>query len=401
VQCSKAKPVTLNIMPRAKTKITFSSVSSANFFFSLALFTILYINSSFFSLFLGEKGIGVLYIVSALLAMGTLIMAPAILERFGNYMSILVASLLATMILIGLAAFTRAEFILPLGAILGSLFLFITFSIDIFVKGLSKSVKRTGHLRGTTLTITNTALILGPLFVGFFLTNGDYWKVYLLSSIFLTIGLLIAFFRFDSFRNPSYDVLNFGEILKKIQGNKDLLDILGAHFLLRMFFAWMVIYMPIYLHQYIGFSWSEIGIIFTIMLLPFVLFELPIGKIADDFLGEKELLLTGFVILIFSTASITVMSSTSVISWALLLFLTRVGASFIEITTESYFFKKVDKEDASIISAFRMLRPLSYIAAATLGTIALFIFPFHATFFILALYTALALPLCLSLHDTK
>jgi MFS family permease len=388
-------------MPRPKTKITFSSVASANFFFSLALSTILYINSSFFSLFLGEKGVGVLYIVSALLAIGTLIMAPAILARFGNYKSILVSATLATMVLIGLAAFTRTEFILPLGAILGSLFLFIVFSLDIFVKGLSKSINRTGHLRGATLTITNTALILGPLLAGFFLTNGDYWKIYLVSTVFLVAGVMVALFKFCTFRNPAYDVLDFKAVLERIRSDTNIRDILGAHFLLRIFFAWMVIYLPIYLHQYIDFSWSEIGIIFTIMLLPFVLFELPIGRMADDFLGEKELLLTGFIILILSTASITIMNSSSVIAWALLLFLTRTGASFIEITTESYFFKQVGKEDVSMISAFRMLKPLSYIAAATLGTITLFVFPFHATFLILALYTAFALPLCLSLHDTK
>ena len=64
----------------------------------------------------------------------------------------------------------------------------------------------------------------------------------------------------------------------------------------------MVIYTPIYLHEHIGLPWSDIGIIFTIMLLPFVLFEFPAGKLADGKWGEKEPPIIGIILIAVSTA---------------------------------------------------------------------------------------------------
>tara|TARA_Y100000031_G_scaffold104660_1_gene115116 strand:- start:54 stop:545 length:492 start_codon:yes stop_codon:yes gene_type:complete len=163
----------------------------------------------------------------------------------------------------------------------------------------------------------------------------------------------------------------------------------------------MVIYMPIYLNQHIGFSWPEIGIIFTIMLLPFVLFEYPLGRLADTKIGEKEILIIGFIILIFSTAFIPFMNTTSLIPWAILLFITRVGASFAEITTESYFFKHVDGTDTSTISLFRITRPVSYIVGPLIATIGLFFLNIQYIFLILAVVLLFGLYFSFKIKDTK
>jgi MFS family permease len=95
---------------------------------------------------------------------------------------------------------------------------------------------------------------------------------------------------------------------------------IGVQFVLNFFFAWMVIYLPLLLAKEIGFSWDKIGFIFTIMLLPFLLFELPAGILGDRKLGEKELLVFGFVVMFISTLAIPLLSVPAFWSWALLLF---------------------------------------------------------------------------------
>ena len=163
----------------------------------------------------------------------------------------------------------------------------------------------------------------------------------------------------------------------------------------------MVVYMPIHLHDHIGFDWPTISIIFTIMLLPFILFEIPAGRIADKWCGEKELLSAGFIVTALFTMVIPFILIPSFIIWTAILFMTRVGASVVEISTESYFFKHVEGNDADIISFFRMARPLAYIAGPIVAMIALNFLPFQYIFLVLGIIMFFGLKYSLALKDTR
>jgi MFS family permease len=92
----------------------------------------------------------------------------------------------------------------------------------------------------------------------------------------------------------------------------------------------MTVYCPIYLHTTIGLSWSEIGVIITVMLLPFVLIELPLGRLADKKYGEKEIMIIGFLILGLSTMGLAFITSTNVWVWAIALLVTRIGQRLLK-----------------------------------------------------------------------
>ena len=49
----------------------------------------------------------------------------------------------------------------------------------------------------------------------------------------------------------------------------------------------MVIYTPIYLHEYLNFNWNEIGIIFFNKAFPFILLDFPLENFSDK-IGEKK-----------------------------------------------------------------------------------------------------------------
>jgi MFS family permease len=159
---------------------------------------------------------------------------------------------------------------------------------------------------------------------------------------------------------------------------------------------------PIYLTREIGFSIGETALMFSIMLLPFIIFQIPVGKIADKKLGEKEMLLLGLIIMGTSTIVLSLLESKEFIVWAALLLLTRVGASLVEITTESYFFKHVNKTNTDMVSLFRMTRPLAYIITAGLATVMLQYMSYTSMFFVFGiLILVLGLRYTLPLHDTK
>ena len=173
------------------------------------------------------------------------------------------------------------------------------------------------------MTVLNIAIASAPLVAGLMLTDHDFWKIYLAAAIFMVFGIFIIAKNFRNYVDPKYLVPKFKETFSIVTKSHDLHAIIITHFLLSFFFTWMVIYTPLYLHKHIGIAMNDIlGIIIPIALLPFIFFEVILGKIADKRLGEKETV-AGFILMAFSTATLSWITTSSVLVWAGLLFLTR------------------------------------------------------------------------------
>jgi hypothetical protein len=102
-----------------------------------------------------------------------------------------------------------------------------------------------------------------------------------------------------------------------------------------------------------------------------------------------------------STAWIAFVTVPSVVVWSVIMFITRVGASLVEVTTESYFFKQTRSSDAQIISFFRITRPLAYTIGATIASLALLYLPFNLLFIVIAFLMIPAMLVTLNITDTK
>lgn len=369
--------------------------------FSFHIYLLTYINSSFLSTFVPEQFVGIVYVVTASIGFISLLYFPKIISTFGSRKTLIALILLEILAVLGLATATEASQALISFILLGTFSLLILLNLDIFLEKETQIEEETGNVRGTYLTVKNIALFLSPLLVAFILTDGDFWKIYIISSVFLVPFFFIALFRLKQFKKPQYKQIKPFALVQLMRNDKNLFNISMAHFILRFFFAWMAIYLPIYLYQHIGFSWGQIGVMFTIMLLPFALFELPLGRIADKTLGEKEILIGGLLLMAVSTAALSFITTPNVVLWTAVLFLTRAGASAAEIMTESYFFKHVSGDDISIIGLFRILQPTSYIIGPIIGTIVLAFLDFRYIFLVLAAIVLLSLRFSFAIQDTK
>ena len=135
------------------------------------------------------------------------------------------------------------------------------------------------------------------------------------------------------------------------------------------------------------------------MLLPFVVLEWPAGELADRFWGEKEMMSVGFFLMGIALLTMPFIPKAFVI-WMLILLLSRIGASLVEITTESYFFKKIDAKDTGILAIFRLLRPVGIIFGAGISAASLQFFTLEKIFFILAVVVFFGMREALYLRDT-
>jgi MFS family permease len=327
---------------------------------------------------------------------------PFVLKKFGNYKVTLFLVVLELCALLGIAFFQTLPWLIAIFVMNLTLIPLIYFSMDIFLEGLSSN-RQTGMIRGIYLTAVNLAWIISASLGGRILAGSDYWKIYLFSYIFLSPVVLILIFKLREFKDSPYKAPHLWQTIKSVWKNKDVHYVFMAVFLLQFFYAWMVIYTPLYLHNYIDFSWIEIGKIFSIMLLPFVFIQFLAGKLADRYCGEKEMLSIGFIIMAISTMMIFFVTGKSLLVWSLILFTSRIGAAMVEVMCDVYFFKKVDNKNANMISFYRMAGPMAYIVGPLLAILILYIpgFDMRSLFFILGFIMLFGLRCSLTIKDTK
>lgn len=372
------------------------------FLFSLQVALANYVNSSYLSTLMSAKLVSIIYVAEAIIAIGGFMLMPRILSCFGNFRVTICLLLVGIFSVLGLVFYNDA--------ILASIFMvismvvitFLYFTLDIFLEAFSFDTS-TGRIRGVYLSIVNLAWIFGPLLAGAVLTNGDYWKIYFASFFIMILVFLIVRTTLFDFQDSRYEKTNPFATLKSVWNDRNIRNIFMAVLLLQLFYAWMTIYTPYYLHTNLGLSWKEIGVIFSIMLLPFVFIQLPAGKLADSRFGEKEMLSIGFVIIALFTSALYFNISSNVYALAVILFGTRVGAALVEVMCDVYFFKKVDQNNTNLISFFRMAKPLAYIVGPILALVFLNLFDLDikSLFGILAIIMILGLRFSLCIKDTK
>ena len=271
--------------------------------------------------------------------------------------------------------------------------------MDIIVEDYSED-KKSGRILGVHLTILNIGFLIGPFIstqiLGKFGFNGLFF-ISMLISMFMFIVAILGMRGVNQRFGQDLTIL---DLVKKIFVNRDVVRIYGVSLALEFFFALMIIYTSLHLLE-LGMSWSKIGIIFTIMLVPFVIFGYPAGFLADKKFGEKEMIIFGLILMAISSGSIFFISSTSLWVWSLVLFATRIGATIIETLRDSYFYKKIDGRDVDVISFFRTTPSVAYILATMISAFALIFFPLKSIFLIISFSALLALFPAVKLVDNK
>jgi len=376
------------------------SVYLLSFFYTLHVALPVYVNSTFLATLVPERFIGVIFTVSSLFTIVALVLIPRLLRAVGDYFTTVFFIAIEIACLIGIAASDEPALIIALFIISSVLISLIYFDFDLIVESYSKDTN-TGSIRGLYLTSANIAWVIAPTLAAFLLIGDEYWRVYIVAAALFIPSLFIFALRLEQFKDPLYRTVHFIEGVKKIWVSKDLRQIFIVAFLLYFFFTVMTIYTPMYLHEHLGFAWKELGIMFSIMLVPFLLLEAPLGRLADKVLGEKELLVVGFAIVAIATAIISYITTPVFLLFALILFTTRVGVAMVEIMTETYFFKKIRAGDAQVVGLMRALRPTAGAIAPLAATALLYVLPMQYMFVVLGAVMLIGIPASLALKDTR
>lgn len=380
-----------------KKKIRLVSFISFLYGFSQAI--LVYVLSSYFKLASGTENVGLFYFISYAVVLIALLNLHKIVKALGKsnvLLFSLVAKIIAIVFLTILPSNYLSILILMAYIILGVL---EWVAMDIILESFSED-NLSGRIRGIHLTLLNAGFLIGPFLSTKILDVYNFSGIFIFLFILNSISLVMALIGLRGVNHQFKQKEKVRDLLRRVFQKKDIMRIFSISFALEFFYALMVIYTPLYLRD-LGVSWSQIGIVFTFMLVPFVILQYPAGILADKKVGEKEMLIISLILMAVSTAVIYFIESRAVWIWAVILFATRIGAALVEILRDSYFYKRIDGGDVDIINFFRTAIPVAYIAATLFSFFFLTIFSVKIVFILVAVVVAAALYPAFRLKDSK
>ncbi|MEK7610067.1 MAG: MFS transporter [Patescibacteria group bacterium] len=377
------------------------TIAVVGFIYTLHMVLPMYSNSSFLSLFANEQTVGFIYMTSSAVSILAFLLAPYIIRRLGNYITSIGLVCVQIVIFYGLITSTSPTTIAFLFIVQSAIISLIGLTLDIFLETYTDG-QNVGSVRGLYTTVLNASWLIGPL-LGSMLISGmnNYRNTYVAALAMLFPLLYLIHKNFPKFKDPNYFHLSPWQLFKHIQSNKNWTKLFFANIILQTFYAWMVVYSPIYLNKTMGFGWDEIAIILTIMLIPFVIIQYPLGKLADKKYGEKEIMAIGFAIMGIATIILSFIGAKDLALWALVLFMTRIGAAAAEIMMETYFFKTVSPRDSAVLGSFRITRPIAYFIAPLITGFGLLFATHEYLFVIIGVICLIGIYPAMTIKDTN
>ncbi|MEI7426199.1 MAG: MFS transporter [Candidatus Moraniibacteriota bacterium] len=380
---------------RKKTKI----IGFISFFLGFSQAVLIYVMSTYFKEASGTENVGGFYFVAYFILLLILLNLHKLTRALGKtsvFLLILALKLVSLIFLANSHPSSWGIFILMLYVIFSGL---EWVSLDTILESFSCD-KESGRIRGKHLTILNAGFLLGPFVSTRLLERFNFSGIFVFLLVFNILVFFYALIKLRDTNDKPQSNISVLDLLKKVYKRKNVLAIYYISFVLEFFFALMIIYMPIYLLD-LGLNWNQIGIIFSVMLLPFVFLQYPMGFLADKKRGEKNLLIFALLIMAISSVVVYLTNSPSVLIWSFVMLGTRIGAAMVEILRDSYFYKRIDGDDVDLIGFFRTAMPIGYILAASFSFGIMLFLPLPAMFILLALVVFSALIPAFYLTENK
>ena len=350
-------------------------------FFSVHMALLSYLNSSMLESAVGPRGTTLAYTFGSMVAIIGVAIAPLIARRLGAR-TFLIASLLSIAVVLALLANATG----PAAALFFILYFSLTtitwYALDLVLEHFCRQ-DTVGNVRGFYLGINNIGWVLAPVASSSIVAVLGLKAPYALGVGLIVLSLVISRFipRFGKSRHLPHASLK--DAFAALNARPNIRRLLVLYFILHFFFAWMVVYLVPYLTN-LGFGWQSIGIILSIMLLPFVVVQYPIGRLVDKFHMERSLLVIGFSLAAVFTLGLALDLPFTAGVYALVLFGTRVGAAIIEVSAESAFFKRVKEDDTALVGILRMMMPLAYVTAPLFASVIVGYLSYQVLFGVLA-----------------
>ncbi|HYE23401.1 MAG TPA: MFS transporter [Candidatus Paceibacterota bacterium] len=362
------------------------ALSLGNFFVCVHHALMLYITTPFLATVMPENFIGLVLSLGALFSLCAFPFVPRLVRNLGARRLALWSIGLSACFVLSLALNLPPLAVVFAYALFFALTPINAYFLDLLLEAATKGAGETGRVRTLFITFGNLGYLSCALGIGLLLGSGDtYANIFYIAAVALIPFLLMLRFA----HVPDGDPPRFAHILEVAHcliKDRDYKAVGVAYLTLQFFFNLVPYFIPLYLHTVLGIPWSELGWIFAVIVIPFLLLEYPAGWLADKVLGDQELMAIGFLVMGAATAAIAfTTAATPILAIGAVLFVSRIGAALAEAMCETHFFRRVSERDANSVGVFRMMRPMGAVAAPLTASVFLSVSSFNIMFFVVGL----------------
>ena len=342
-----------------------------------------------------ESFVGYFYSAMAI-AMAIAGLASSFFYRRFSKMTILYLALLGGSLLTMFFVFVNGPYLLFFLEFLRIfILLYVLMTLALMVHDFAKK-NALGRTEGFYFLFNNIGWLFGPIIGGTIARYAGNEPVFVLSGFCLLITLFYLTHQHLIKKHPSLasphskeekQSANNPNKFKEYIKNKNRII---AYFVSVALISWMAfkaVVIPLFVADS-GYGSDTAGLIISLCILPYVLFEMPIGEYADK-KGLRLPIISGFFIMAFFVLAVKI--SPVFYLDAVFLILANIGAAFIEPLHDVYFFKNVEKKDEdALYGVFITADPVGRFLGPALVSTSLILLPFNWVFVVFAVVFAIA-----------
>lgn len=259
----------------------------------------------------------------------------------------------------------------------------IIVSLALMVRDFTSS-KNLGRTEGVFYFFNNIGWLIGPV------TGGFVNKYLGQELVFVLAGgcfMLAMFYIMHHHLIKRHPFLSLPHTQKKRVVTENRFKVyfrnkgrIGAYLVSVSLFMWYsmtAITVPLFI-LHAGYDSDVTGLVLSFSIIPFLIFEVPVGYYADKY-GLKRFIVAG--LFITAICSFMIKFSPLFILSVLFIILAHVGSAFIEPLRDVYFFKNTDpKEEDDLYGIFSTSNPLARFIAPAIVSTCFILLPFDWVF---------------------
>lgn len=381
-------------------------VSSIFLLFSVFIGAVITIHPLYLEQFLYKPElVGLVAALSSLAGMCFSLPAGVLADKLGRKRLIIASFLLLSAVLFAFFVNTGLYLLIGLQIAFGIAMVPAWITSEAFIKDISPTGRR-GEFRSVFGTFANAGLFLGPVIGGLLADRFEIRTPYLFSALMLLASLLLVSKLRDNNRDSAGTSTRSSGIrkddllvvLKEFRQHRELNVLALCTVALFFWYSARWVFGPLFLHH-LGYSPFIIGLWIAISAAPFMLFQIPIGKLGDK-IGKTRLICLGFVISSIFIIPLGFLESLS--SLLVTIFIISLGTTLVEPLIEARVTEIAPRERYGAYSGiFEFAKTLGFMLGPVGSSLVVYLFSISYSFIPSVIFFIMILALFLYMRQSS
>lgn len=374
----------LQRQPKAQARTQLLLFSTIFFLFSIFIGAFITVHPLYLKQFLGKAElVGLIAALASFAGLAFSLPVGVLSDKIGRKRLLIVSFLLISAVLFAFFRNTSLYALIGLQVAFGIAVAPAWVISEAVIKDISPTGRR-GEFRSFYGTFANAGIFIGPLIGGFLAERFEIRTPYIFSALLLLASLVLVFKLKDNNRDSGRNSTRNGigkddllVLLREFNQHRELKVLAICTVSLFFWYSAKWVFGPLFLRN-LGYNPFIIGLWLGISAAPFLLFQIPLGKLGDR-IGKTKMIYLGFLI---STLFIIPLGFLKLLPGLLAtIFIISLGTTFVEPLIEARVTDIVPRERYGAYSGiFEFAKTLGFLLGPVSSSIFVYLFGISFSF---------------------